>query len=496
MAPTLAIGVTLVTTAVFAAAGIWHLRRLRMSLEEYIVSRQSVSTGMSMATVVASVIGAWILFSPAEAATWAGMPGIIGYALGQAAPLLALALIGPRMRALMPHGHSLTEYARHRYGRPMHVLTLVLMLFYMFVFLSAELTAISRALRLVADIPLLWTALVVATGTLAYTCYGGLRASMFTDSIQFAIIVPLLLVTFVAIIGSLGGFEPAFGPVAANAPKLLSLGGNRAGAAFGVTLVIAILAANLFHQGFWQRIYACRGDAVVRRSFYASAVVVLPIVLLAGLFGLMAVGQDVPPDRASVAFFVLALETMPTWGLLVLLVLALALVMSSMDTALNGIASTVTTDLARLWPGMAAGRLLRSSRLLTAATAVPAVLIAALGQSVLYLFLIADLVCAAAMVPVFYGLYARRFTGTGALVSSLAGLVAGVLFFPKPDFQPWFHPAWLSVAPDLVFLTSFGSALVVSTLITLLWNGVRRLRAPDEVYDFDHLSRDVRLIEH
>ncbi len=494
MSSALAIGTTLATALIFAVLGIWHMRKLRLSVEEYIVSRKSLSAGASLATVTASVVGAWILFSPAEAATWAGIAGVVGYALGQAAPLFALAAIGPRMRALMPQGHSLTEYTWHRYGPSMYVLTLLLMLFYMFVFLSAEMTAISRTLQLVADIPLAWTAVIVAVGTLAYTCYGGLRASMFTDGIQFALIIPLLLVTFFVVLGELGGFEGAFGPVAGGSPQLLSLS-HRAGAAFGLTLVIAILAANLFHQGFWQRIYACRDASVVRKSFYASGLVVIPIVMLAGLFGLMAVGQGVPPEQASVALFVLAVESLPAWALLVLLVLALALVMSSMDTALNGIAGTITTDLARFRPAARAGGLLRSSRVLTIITAIPAVFIAALGQSVLYLFLIADLVCAAAVVPVFYGLYARRFTGTGALVSAMAGLVSGALFFPKPDFQPWFQPDWLAVHPDFQFLASFGLALLVSSAIALVWNGVAKLRTPDQPYDFGRLSRDVRLIE-
>ncbi|NIR29523.1 MAG: Na+/proline symporter [Gammaproteobacteria bacterium] len=494
MTSALAIGTTLATALIFAMLGIWHMRNLRLSVEEYIVSRKSLGAGASLATVTASVIGAWILFSPAEAATWAGIAGVIGYALGQAAPLLALAVIGPRMRALMPQGHSLTEYAWHRYGPPMYVLTLLLMLFYMFVFLSAELTAISRTLQLVADIPLVWTALIVAAGTLAYTCYGGLRASMFTDGIQFTLIIPLLLVTFFVVLGELGGLKGAFGPVAGGAPQLLSLN-HRAGAAFGFTLVIAILAANLFHQGFWQRIYACRDATAIRKSFYASGLVVIPIVLLAGLFGLMAVGQEVPPEQASVALFVLAVESLPTWALLVLLILALALVMSSMDTALNGIASTVTTDLARFRPNTRVGGLLRSSRVLTIITAIPAVFIAALGQSVLYLFLIADLVCAAAVVPVFYGLYARRFTGTGALASAVGGLLVGAMFFPKPDFQPWFRPDWLAVHPDFQFLASFGSALLVSSAIALAWNVAARLRAPDKIYDFERLTRNVRLIE-
>jgi len=489
----LAIAVTLVTAAIFSLLGIWHVRRRGLTLEDYTVSRDSTGAGAALATVVASVAGAWILFSPAEAATWSGLPGVVGYALGQAAPIAALAILGPRLRRLMPRGHSVAEYTRHRYGMPMYLLTLAIMLFYMFVFLAAEMTAIAQALRLVADIPLAWTALIVAVGTVAYTCYGGLRASMFTDAIQFALVVPLLLVTCTVALAALGGFGAALAPVAERAPHLLRPD-HRAGLAFGATLVIAILAANLFHQGYWQRVYACRDERVLRRSYLWSALVTIPLVLIGGLFGLMAVGQGVPADQASVALFRVAMQALPAWAMLLVLVLALALVMSSMDTLLNGIASVVTVDLARFRPGIRLRGLLRSSRLLTVATAIPAVWIASQGHSVLYLFLLADLVCSAAAFPVFYGLYSRRLTGAGAVTSAVAGVIAGAAFFPRPDFAPWHDVAWLTVHPDFRFLASFAAALLVSAALALLADRLGARLAPERRYDFRRLADDVQLI--
>ncbi len=41
-----------------------------------------------------------------------------------------------------------------------------------------------------------------------------------------------------------------------------------------------------------------------------------------------------------------------------------------------------------------------------------------------FILLVADLVCAAATFPVFYGLYSERYTGLAAMLGTLAGLVA------------------------------------------------------------------------
>lgn len=487
--------VAVVTMASMAVAGVAYSRTRRLTVEEFISAGRSTSGLTAMATIVASVMGAWILFSPAEAATWAGLAALIGYGVGQAAPILAFVVVGPRLRRLAPNGHSLSEFVWFRYGRAMYLFTLGVIVLYMFTFLAAEMGAIARAVRLVTDAPLALTLVLVGASTLVYTVYGGLRASIFTDSIQFAVIVPLLAVVLIAALSGLGGWTAAFDSVREEHDALLRLG-HRPGVEFGLTLVIAILAANLFHQGFWQRVYAAKSDADVRRGFLAAGVIVIPMIIGAGLFGLWAVGNGlVDADRpASIALFTLALEFLPGWALVGLVALALMLVMSSMDTLLNGIASVFTADLPRVRPGMEAGRLLRSARYITALLIVPAGVVGFAFDSVLYLFLIADLVCAGAMVPAFAGMWERRLSGRGAAVSAAAGIAVGALFFPTRSLAGWWSwdgltNAWHILASGNL-LASFLSAVVVSTTCAAGFAiAARRRRAG--AFDLDGLAAEV-----
>lgn len=475
------------TAVVFMAAGVLYVRRRKLTVEGYLVSRATVGTPLATATLVASILGAWILFSPAETGTWAGIVALLGYAVGQAAPLWAFSFVGPRMRGLMPQGHSLTEYVWHRYGPAMYAFALAVVFFYMFIFLSAELTGIAKAFNLLADIPLGLTAVVVGLLTVAYTAYGGIRASIFTDAIQFSLILPLLLASFVAAVVALGGIGDIFDPVVENAPHLLSLT-HRPGVEFGFTLVIAIFAANMFHQGFWQRVYACRDDTSMRYGFMAGGGIVVPMIFLVGFLGVVASGHGIVTDP-SVALFSFALDTLPTWVGAVLLVLALMLVMSSLDTLLNGIASVATIDLARLRPDMDGEALLVSSRIVTSVLIVPAILIATRGYSVLYLFLIADLVCAAAVFPVFWGLYSRRFGGNAAIASCVVGLVMGGIFFPTPEAP--YAIGWITdIEWASQLLVSFAVALGAATLASLILTMFSRTD-----YDFNILRDRVRLID-
>ena len=490
--------IAIVTMLGFAALGIAYTQRHRPTVEEYISARGSTGSITSTATIVASIMGAWILFSPAEAATWAGLIAVIGYGVGQAAPIFAFVVLGPRMRRLMPQGHSLSEFVWFRYGKAAYSMVLAIMVFYMFVFLAAEMGAIARAVREITDAPLMLTLILVGGSTLAYTVYGGLRASIFTDNIQFLLIFPLIIVVLVATLVKLGGWGDAFDSVRAADPNLLSAT-HQPGIELGITLIIAILAANLFHQGFWQRVYAAKSDADIRNGFLTGAVLVIPLVIAGGLFGLWAIGQGVSGAFDPIALFKLALDVLPGSVVLALMVLAVILVMSSMDTLLNGIASIFTSDLPRMRPLLRGGRLLTSSRLITAVFIIPAMIIGFLFDSVLYLFLIADLVCAAAVVPVFFGLYVRRFTGTMAVASSVLGMATGALFFPTKSLAGW----W--TLPDLTgvwhilasgnTLASFLIAVVVSTTATIVMALFARRAGSADGYDFDELTSRVTLLE-
>ena len=145
---------------------------------------------------VASALGAWILFGPASAATWGGVGAVIGYSLGTAFPLFALIYLGKKFRDKYPTGKSLIEVIRSRFGTQLFKLILFLSIFYMTIFLIAEVTAVSILINYISGTDLWITASIVIVSSLVYTLYGGLRASIFTDNIQFIVFGLLLIIAF------------------------------------------------------------------------------------------------------------------------------------------------------------------------------------------------------------------------------------------------------------------------------------------------------------
>jgi Na+/proline symporter len=470
---TVLLALSVVVLAVFGAVGI-RASQGAASAEAFVTARGTAGPATTTATLIASVMGVWILINPAEAgAAFGGVSAVAGYAVGEALPMLAFSWVGPRIRRLIPEGHSLTEYAYVRFGRATYALVLGVSLLYMFVFLAAELTGITTVFAELAGVPRAPTALLVAGAALAYTAYGGLRASLVTDAVQTALILPLLAVAAVAVLAALGG-TAAFDAVGATDPTLLDpgfVGGLR----FGVYVSIAILGAELVNQTWWQRIYAARDPAALKRGFRIAAVVNAALVFVAGLFGVLARGHaDLVVDPASdaydasAAFFVLLDAAFGgvagEVAVLGVALLALALVASSADSLYNAIASLVTADLPRLLDDPDDRTLTLAARSLTVVTALAAVYVSIRARSVLRLFLFADLLGVAVAGPLVAGLYSNRLPGLGAVATIAAALGAGIAWFPAP-IRPAIGgvaPGLAAALPDPAFLPAFVGAAVVS----------------------------------
>jgi len=201
------------------------------------------------------------------------------------------------------------------------------------------------------------------------------------------------------------------------------------------------------------------------------------LVFVAALFGVVAVGNaavvtDVAASgyNADVALFVLLGEAFPEWLVVAIVLLALLLVMSSVDTLFNALSSLVTVDLARLRPAAGDRTLVLAARAFTVVVALAAVYVSLRAKSVLRLFFLADLLGAAVAFPLVYGLYSRTLTGRGVLASSLAGLAVGLAYFPDLRGYITAIPVVGDALPaaDPLYLTSFAGAFLASTALALV----------------------------
>jgi len=425
----LSLALIIIISLGFMIFGILYSKKYQ-GLNNYLVANRSVGTFSLTTSLVASALGAWILFGPASAATWGGIGAVIGYAIGTAFPLFILIFLGEKFRKLYPKGKTLIEVVRLRFGTKLFKLILFLTIFYMFIFLIAEVTAVSILVNYISGTSLWITSLVVIVSSLVYTLYGGLRASIFTDNIQFIIILILLLISFINLI-SFNFNEFNFEFIKQNKPFLLSFV-YLPNFTAGLTFFIAVAATNLFHQGNWQRVYAAQNNKVLKKSLILSFLIIIPIVFFMGFSGLVAVSisSTVIPD---LAFFSLLLKEQTLVLSVIVIVLAISLTISSIDTLINAISSLIVVDGNKVLNFK--GDYLRLSNYFIIGLCLIAFAIASKGLSILYLFLLADLLCCAAVLTVFYSFYDKKLNEKNAYISIIIGLFIGLLLFPSPDFS-------------------------------------------------------------
>ena len=450
------LSLVIVISLVFVLLGIYHSKKFQ-GIGNYLTANRSIGLFSLTSSLVASALGAWVLFGPAAAATWGGIGAVIGYSLGTAFPMFFLIYLGKKIRKEFSKGSSLIEFMRKKFGKSLFKLILLMTIFYMFIFLCAEVTAVAVLINYISGTELWITALIVLISTLIYTLYGGLRASIFTDNIQMVVIGVLLLISL-AYINAFTGSEFSFEFINKKNPQLLSSSYIPSYTA-GLTFFIAVAATNLFHQGNWQRVYAAKNFETLRKSLIISFFIIIPVVFYMGFTGMVAFSID-STTRPDLGFFTLLLKEQTELISLFVIVLGLALTISTVDTLVNAISSLIIVDGKATFSLNKKTNYLNFSKYVILFLSFISFIIASKGYDILYLFLLADLFCCAFVLTIFYSFYNKKINEKTAYVSIIIGLIGGFLMFPAPDFSK-------SLLVGILFSKELFSPIVSQSLLFL-----------------------------
>ena len=441
---------------IFTLGGLIYSKKYQ-GINNYLTANRSIGFFSLSSSLVASALGAWILFGPASAATWGGIGAVIGYAFGTAFPMIFLISLGKKIRKNFPKGSTLIEFLRKQFSQSLFKLILLMTVFYMFIFLCAEVTAVAILINYISGTDLWLTALIILAGTLTYTLYGGLRASIFTDNIQMVVIIFLFLIS-VYYLMLFTGDQFSFSFIKQKNPHLLSTD-YIPNYTSGLTFFIAVAATNLFHQGNWQRVYAAKNNEILVKSLVVAFIVIIPIVFFMGFSGLVAVSVD-PNVTPDLGYFSLLLKNQNKFLSLIVVILGLSLTISTVDTLVNAISSLVVVDGSATFNIKKKTDYLKLSKYFIIAISIIVFFVASKGFSVLYLFLLADLFCCAFVLTVFYSFYNKKLNEKTAYFSIIFGLIGGFLLFPMPDFSK-------SILVGMILPLDFFPTFVLQSLLFL-----------------------------
>ena len=165
-----------------------------------------------------------------------------------------------------------------------------------------------------------------------------------------------------------------------------------------------------------------------------------------------------PNVRPDLGFFSLLLKEQSTFLSFIVIILGLALTISTVDTLINAISSLIIVDGKATFNFKKKTNYSRVSKYLILFLSFISFIIASKGFDILYLFLLADLFCCSFVLTIFLSFYDRNINEKTAYIAILIGLLGGFLMFPTPDFSKSFLVGVL--IPKELFLPLISQSLL------------------------------------
>lgn len=274
--------------------------------------------------------------------------------------------------------------------------------------------------------PQVFSLLIIALIMIVYTSLGGMKAVIYTDTIQWIILFTGLLFFAIpfTIIG-LGGFEELYSALPAKFFSLTNVSFIKI-----VNWSITIIPIWLVAMTLYQRIYACKDVKDAKKAWFIAGIFEYPFIAFAGAFLGMAARIYFPEVEAEMGLPLLLREVLPVGIKGIVVAAYFSAIMSTADSCLMAASGNFVNDIFGKYISADDNRkVIRFSQIFTLLIGIVSVTIAFMFESVLniilhaYSFMVGGLV-----VPTLFALFSKKPNNSAALGSILAG-GSSTLFF-------------------------------------------------------------------
>lgn len=335
------IAVAAVYLAVVLGLGLWAGRGIK-TFEEYAVVTRSYGPAVIFATLSASFIGGGFSTGNATKVFLFGIANIVGLWGFSVKEILVARYIAPRM-AQFPNAISVGDVMAEAYGKAGRVVTGLCALFLCTGIVGAQVGAIGIVFDVFYGLD---RSLGIAIGcgiVILYTALGGMRAVVFTDLVQFAILaigLPLALVFGIAYVG---GIDATIAAIPADRIQL-------PGAHYTWLGLIALFLLFMFGETlvppYLQRLCIGRTAGHAARGTLYAGIFSFPFFAITGLLGLVALAME-PGLDSNLALPHVVVTVLPPVVTGLVIAAVISIVMSSADSFLNSAAIAFINDVFR-----------------------------------------------------------------------------------------------------------------------------------------------------
>ncbi len=484
----------------------------KKTFEWFSTAGRTVKTGLIVTSVVSAWTWAATLLQSSTVAYQYGVSGPFWYAAGASIQVVLFAIIAIELKRKSPMSHTFPEMINARFGKSSHKV------FLSFAFLTNVIVTAMLVLggaavvNALTGIDVYIAAFLIPIGVIAYTLFGGLKATFLAEYFNTAFIFVVVLIFVSAIYftnDDIGGISGMFEKLS-DAATMSPVDGNAAGSfltlasvgalIFGIINIVGNFGTVFVDQSYWQRAIASRPRSVVPGFLVGGLAWFAIPFALATTLGLAAVAvnlQLTPLEISSGLVAPLAAaHILGDVGAILMLTVLFTTVTAAGSAQLISVSSLVTYDVFRTYikPSSSGRQLMKISRYSILGFGLGMGALASIlfmsGISLQYVYLAMGVLIGSAVAPISLAILWKNTNRYVATSAAIIGLVCGITTWLGYSFMTSGEVTLASTSDMFALLAGNLASILTSLAITVIGSLFR-----PENFNFSKLKHEIIVVD-
>ena len=484
----------------------------KKTFEWFSTAGRTVKTGLIVTSVVSAWTWAATLLQSSTVAYQYGISGPFWYAAGASIQVVLFAILAIELKRKSPMSHTFPEMINSRFGKSSHKVFLSFAFLTNIIVTAMLVLGGAAVVNALTGINVYIAAFLIPVGVIAYTLFGGLKATFLAEYFNTAFIFVVVLIFTSAIYfvnPDIGGISGMFEKLS-NAAAMYPVEGNAAGSfltlasvgalIFGVINIVGNFGTVFVDQSYWQRAIASRPRSVVPGFLVGGlAWFAIPFALATTLgLAAVAVNLELTPLEISSGLVapLAAAHLLGDIGAILMLTVLFTAVTAAGSAQLISVSSLVTYDVFRTYikPSSTGRQLMRISRYAILGFGLGMGALASMlfqfGVSLQYVYLAMGVLIGSAVAPISLAILWKDTNRYAATIASIIGLGCGVTVWLGYAYATSGEISLASTSNMFALLAGNLASILTSLIITVVGSLFR-----PENFNFSKLKHEIFVVD-
>ena len=484
----------------------------KKTFEWFSTAGRTVKTGLIVTSVVSAWTWAATLLQSSTVAYQYGVSGPFWYAAGASIQVVLFAILAIELKRKSPMSHTFPEMINARFGKSSHKVFLSFAFLTNIIVTAMLVLGGAAVVNALTGINVYIAAFLIPVGVIAYTLFGGLKATFLAEYFNTAFIFVVVLIFVSAIYftnDEIGGISGMFEKLS-DAAVMSPVEGNAAGSfltlasvgalIFGIINIVGNFGTVFVDQSYWQRAIASRPRSVVPGFLVGGLAWFAIPFALATTLGLAAVAvnlQLTPLEISSGLVAPLAAaHILGDVGAILMLTVLFTAVTAAGSAQLISVSSLITYDVFRTYvkPSSTGRQLMKISRYSILGFGLGMGALASLlfmsEISLQYVYLAMGVLIGSAVAPISLAILWKNTNRYAATAAAIIGLGCGVSVWLGYAFSTSGEISLASTSDMFTLLAGNLASILTSLAITVIGSLFR-----PENFNFSKLKHEIFVVD-